>query len=248
MGKNLSLPFISDYTPDKTNVVMAEVGVRDRVTGAIRLPRHGDLTGLEYDWLEEAREKYGVKNNNVLLAEFAQSVSQKYETPLKEVWTSINKIEATAMRATEEEDNEAWIEVFEKELNCPLRDYLEYTQKIKGYYRQEKYLRATAILKFRVSSDWEVEDVKNPEKISVKLVDCLARFCTEEMNAVAIDDEEPTPQPVTEAQIKNSQDTADSPRKKRKQTGEKFIGESNGIGETAIEDSTMKTLVSSHSV
>ncbi len=246
MGKNLRLPFVAEYTPDKSKVNLAKVGIPDRVIGMLELPRHGDLTGLEYDWLENAREDNGIKNNNVLLAEFAQSVSHKYETPLKEVWKSINKIEATAMRSTEE-DNEAWIEVFEQELNCPLRDYLDYTQKIKTYYRQEKYLRATVILKFRVSNEWELEDVKNPENISVKLVDCLARFCTEEMNSVVGEETEVSAQPITEEQIKNLQDTEDPPPKEEKQTGRKSIGESNGIGENQIKDSTRKILVSNPS-
>lgn len=245
MGKNLQLPFVAEYTPNKADVVLSKVGIADRVTGMLELPRHGDLTGLEYDWLEKAREDNGVKNNNVLLAEFAQSVAEKYQTPLKEVWKSINKIEATAIRA--DEDNDAWIEVFEQELNCPLRDYLEYTQKIKAYYRQEKYLRATVILKFRVNSEWELEDVKNPENISVKLVDCLAKFCTEEMNAVVGEETEVSAQPITEEQIKNLQSTEDPPPKSDKQTGKKSTGELNGTGATQTSDSTRKTLASSHS-
>ena len=246
MGKNLRLPFVSEYTPDKEEIKLAKVGVADRVTGLLKIPRYSDLTGLEYDWLESAREENGVKNNNVLLAEFAQSVSTKYDTPLKEVWKSINKIEATALKATED-DNEAWIEVFEQELNCPLRDYLEYTQKIKTYYRQEKYLRATVILKFRVNSEWELQDVKDPQNISVTLVDHLARFCTEEMNAVTGDETEVSAQPITEEQIKNLQGTDDPPPKNGKQTGKKSTGELKDTGETQTNDSTIKTLVSSHS-
>ncbi|MDJ0715754.1 MAG: hypothetical protein QNJ54_16235 [Prochloraceae cyanobacterium] len=237
--KNLKLPFLTEPNKEHSTV---QIG-NGKKTGVLEVPKYGDLSGLEYDWLEETRKQYGIKNNNVLLAEFVDGVAKKYDIPLKEVWQSVNKIEQAALKATEESE-ESWIDIFQDELNCPLQDYIEYSQKIKTYYRQEKYLRATLVLR-RVDSNFEVEDVKDANNINLGLIDCLARFCTEEMNAIATEDQ--TPEPITEQQIKNSPSSAESPNEKNELTGAKSIGASKNTGVEKTNGSITKTLVSSHS-
>ncbi|MDJ0723748.1 MAG: hypothetical protein QNJ38_01390 [Prochloraceae cyanobacterium] len=242
--ENFKLPFLAEYQPDIKAQKKVNVG-RDKTTGVLSIAKHYDLTGLEYDWLDEERQREGIKNNNVLLAEFVDGVSKKYNIELTEVWKSVTRIERAAIAATDSDEND-WIEILQNELACPLQDYIEYSEQLKTYARRDKYLKATLVLKFRVNSETTLETVKNPDLVPVGLVDCLAQFCDEEMAKLESSDQN-VPEPITDKQIKNSSSSEQSPSEEIKPTGRKSTGKSKDTGEIETNGLTGKTLASSHS-
>lgn len=167
----LKLPFT--ISPKK--VETHKVG--DAEIGELEVRRLNDLSPNERIWISEQMKNYPDLRTEAI--KIARAIASKSGKKLLETYEALTSGEIEA-------------------LGDFLEEFVLFQKMNEETSRKRRIVMATAIIRFRVMPEWEIENTGDANLIHPKLVTALADFATKEESGWA----EPETAPVTEEELK----------------------------------------------
>ncbi len=152
---NKRLPF--KVTPKQFQV--ESIGSED--IGVIEIPRYNDLTPNERLFIDGfLKDKPSLQDETVRVSQF---IAEKSNMGLFDVYSSLTQGDVELLQTY-------------------LPEFMSLQKIQQEIAPLEKQVYATAMIKFRLVSDWEMKDTADPAKIHPELVQEISDFAKKELN------------------------------------------------------------------
>ena len=179
--------------------------------GELELPKYADLSPNERIFIKEKTALIPDIRNSAI--KMARAIATKSGKRMVELYNALVS-----------SDSEV--------LGDYLEELVEFQQLMEESSRQRNLVTATAVIKFRLVADWDIENSSDAEQIHPQLVEAIAQFARNEESGWK------DVKPTTEDDLGNSTIPQANP------TGEKSSGDAEDTGVTT-EGSDLKTSATS---
>lgn len=171
------------------------VNIGNNDINILEVPKYGSLTPNENYYIKRKFTELGIEDLQTIAVNLAQDIAIKSNMRLIDVYNALTQGNTEV-------------------LSEYLTELITFQKRVEETQRDRIPVLATAIIRYRINNEWELEDSGNPELIHPDLIKEIANFAIKEQSGWEVVEE------VNEEDLKKSSEAEDM-----NPIGENSIGE-----------------------